>query len=100
MHVALCSRQEIEVTYVYDDDAHVDERGHVVYCWLRNQSGDRVRVEATRKQIEDDWKIDWSDTKAVIAEFQKRKMQYLDRAWQAPDAPGDRSDFRVYVLGQ
>jgi hypothetical protein len=100
MRVALCSRQEIEVTYVYDDDVHIDERRHVVYCWLRNQSGDRVRVEATRKQIEDDWKIDWSDTKAVIAEFQKRKMQYLDRAWQAPDAPGSRSELRVYVIGQ
>jgi hypothetical protein len=86
-----------QVTYIYDDDAHIDERQHVVYCWLRNQSGDRVRVEATRRQVEDDWKIDWSNSEAVIAEFQKRKMQYFDRAWKAPDS---RGDFRVYVIGQ
>ena len=85
------------MTYVYDDDAHIDARRDVVYCWLRNQSDDRVRVEATRKQIENDWKIDWSNKKSVIAEFQKRKMQYLDRAWKAPDSAGE---FRVYVIGQ
>jgi hypothetical protein len=87
----------LSMTYVYDDDAHIDNDRDVVYCWLRNQSGDRVRVEATRKQIEDNWKIEWSKKKAVIAEFQKRKMQYLDRAWKAPDSA---RDFRVYVIGQ
>ena len=88
------------MTYVYDDDAHIDEKRGVVYCWLRNQSGDRVRVEATREFIADNWKIPWSDKKGLINEFQKRKAQYLDRAWMAPDDPGSRRDFRVYVIGQ
>jgi hypothetical protein len=89
------------VTYVYDDDAHIDERRGVVYCWLRNQSGDRVRVEATREFIADNWKIQWSDKKGLINEFQKHKAQYLDRAWKVPDdRPHSRSDFRVYVIGQ
>ena len=48
--------------YVYDDDVHIDERRDVVFCWLRNEkTRDRVRVEASREFIADNWRKEWSD---------------------------------------
>jgi hypothetical protein len=88
--------QERVMSHVYDDDAHIDERRDVVFCWLRNEkTGDRVRVEATRKFILDNWKKEWSDKRGLIAEFQRRKADYLERASKAPESGGA---FKVYVM--
>jgi hypothetical protein len=84
------------MSYQYDDDAHIDERRDVVFCWFRDgKSGDRVRVEATRKFILDNWGKEWKDKKGLIEEFQKRKGDYLERAAKAPETGGA---FKVYVM--
>jgi len=80
----------------FDNDAHVDERRDVVFCWLRDETtGDRVRVEASREFIADNWRKEWSDRSGLIAGFQKRKNDYLARAAQAPDTGGE---FKVFVM--
>ena len=68
----------------------------MVFCWLRDEkSGDRVRVEATREFILDNWGKEWKDKKGLIEEFQKRQGDYLERASKAPETGGA---FRVYVM--
>jgi hypothetical protein len=84
------------MTYAFDEDVHIDEIRDVVFCWLRDEKiGDRVRVEASREFVADNWKIEWRDKKGLIAEFQRRKGEYLERASRTPHSGGA---FKTYVV--
>jgi hypothetical protein len=84
------------MSHKFDDDAHIDEVRDVVFCWLRNEkTHDRVRVEATREFIADNWKLEWREKNAVLAEFQKRKAAYLEQASKTPDQGGE---FKIFVI--
>jgi hypothetical protein len=54
----------------------------VVFCWLRSDKHDEspVRVEISRKYIDDYWHLNWIDRRAIEAEFHKKKVDYADAA--------------------
>jgi hypothetical protein len=82
----------------YDDEVHFDhliENG-IVFSWLRVSGAGDVRVQASRRFVEDVWKMDWNERRAVEAEYRMRRDGYKDAAMKCA---GRGDEFRVYPIG-
>jgi hypothetical protein len=83
----------------YDDTVHFDELvplGGIVYSWLRVKDAPHVRVQVSRKFVEDVWNVDWGDKNSVEREFRLRRGGYMDAAMKST---GGGPDYRVYEIG-
>ncbi len=84
---------------IYNDETlfGTDEHGDpIVFDWA-HECGfyPKIRVEAYRKYVERNWKLNWLDKKAVKAKFDIEKHTVT-----AQNAAQSISlDFKVYVIG-
>ncbi len=75
-----------------------DMLGWPICCaWLRGDGAPPVRVQVSRKYVEDIWGVEWKDLAAVKTAFEQHKVEYEDAAWRARRMVG--REYRVYTIG-
>jgi hypothetical protein len=90
---------EVHMPRAYDNPIiTTDARGWPICCaWLREDGAPPVRVQVSRKYVEDHWGVDWKDASAVKAAFNQHEAEYEEAAWKTRAAPG--LDYRVFTIG-
>jgi hypothetical protein len=81
--------------YTFDENTHLDREAELVFDFARDGLPSPVRVQASRRFVEDYWHVDWNDDDAVRARFDAEKHKHVGVL-----SRGEGSDaLRVYILG-